>query len=248
MICYETAEGANVIIRGSMVLEDGWRATAAGPGRGGGAGQRQNQGPNQARTWDVDLDGSWLGGPYARGVSLRFIRPGKPIEKAYVESLNGKFRDECPNEHWFISLADAKAAIEAWRVDYNTVRPHSSLDGATPHHFARISVGARRLSPARPDEEDDERKPGNLTLSRSGFWRRVSASSRPYHSELVAAVAAGALGDKVSDALVSHDKKSDKQSRSPPPRTTLEWGPGYRSPHFRRKGSPYALSCPRHRL
>ena len=102
---------------------------------------------------------------YARGVTLRFIRPGKPIENAYVESFNGKFRDECLNEHWFVSLADAKTAIEAWRIDYNTVRPHSSLDGATPHHFARISAGARRLSPARPDEENDDQKPESLTLS-----------------------------------------------------------------------------------
>jgi putative transposase len=53
---------------------------------------------------------------YTRGVALHFIRPGKPIESAYVESFNGKFRDECLNEHWFISLADAKAAIEAWRI------------------------------------------------------------------------------------------------------------------------------------
>ena len=83
-------------------------------------------------------------------MTLRFIRPGKPIENAYVESFNGKFRDECLNEHWFVSLADAKATIEAWRVDYNTVRPHSSLDGATPHHFATITEGARRLTPARP--------------------------------------------------------------------------------------------------
>ncbi len=87
---------------------------------------------------------------YARGVTLRFIRPGKPIENAYVESFNGKFRDECLNEHWFVSLADAKAAIEAWRVDYNSVRPHSSLAGRTPNQFAAISVGARRLTPARP--------------------------------------------------------------------------------------------------
>ena len=69
------------------------------------------------------------------------------------------------NEHWFVSLADAKAAIEAWRVDYNTVRPHSSLDGATPEQFARITEGARRLTPARPDEEDEDRKPEDLTLS-----------------------------------------------------------------------------------
>jgi putative transposase len=102
---------------------------------------------------------------YARGVTLRFIRPGKPIENAYVESFNGKFRDECLNEHWFVSVADAKATIELWRIDYNTVRPHSSLDGATPTQFAKIAEGARRLTPARPDKENDDRKPEDLTLS-----------------------------------------------------------------------------------
>jgi putative transposase len=101
---------------------------------------------------------------YAHGVTLRFIRPGKPIENAYVESFNGKFRDECLNEHWFVNLVDAKATIETWRVDYNTVRPHSSLNGETPDHFAKISEGARRLPPARPDEENDDRKPEGLTL------------------------------------------------------------------------------------
>jgi putative transposase len=102
---------------------------------------------------------------YARGVTLRFIRPGKPIENADVESFNGKFRDECLNEHWFVSVADAKAAIEAWRVDYNTVRPHSSLADRTPDQFARISTGARRLTPARPQQEDEDRKTKDLTLS-----------------------------------------------------------------------------------
>ena len=94
-------------------------------------------------------------------MTLRFIRPGKPIENAYVESFNGKFRDECLNEHWFVSLADAKAVIEAWRIDYNTVRPHSSLAGRTPDQFAAISVGARRLTPARPESL----KPEGLSLS-----------------------------------------------------------------------------------
>lgn len=89
---------------------------------------------------------------YARGVTLRFIRPGKPIENAYVESFNGKFRDECLNEHWFVSLVDAKAVIEAWRVDYNSVRPHSSLAGRTPDQFAAISGGARGPRPARTHE------------------------------------------------------------------------------------------------
>jgi len=99
---------------------------------------------------------------YARGVTLRFIRPGKPIENAFVESFNGKFRDECLNEHWFVSLADAKAVIEAWRVDYNTVRPHSSLNQATPEQFARIGVGARGPRPARTLEG---RKSEDLSLS-----------------------------------------------------------------------------------
>lgn len=102
---------------------------------------------------------------YARGVTLRFIRPGKPIENAYVESFNGKFRDECLNEHWFVNIVDAKEAIERWRVDYNTVRPHSSLSGATPEQFARIAEGARRRAPARPDQEHEDRKPEDLTLS-----------------------------------------------------------------------------------
>ena len=89
---------------------------------------------------------------YTRGVALRFIRPGKPIENAYVESFNGKFRDECLNEHWFVNLVDAKTTIEAWRIDYNTVRPHSSLGGRTPDQFAAISGGARGPRPARTNE------------------------------------------------------------------------------------------------
>lgn len=90
---------------------------------------------------------------YAAGVTLCFIRPGKPIENAYIESFNGKFRDECLNEHWFIGLADAQAAIEAWRIDYNTVRPHSALADQTPHQFAMTTAGARRLTPARLSED-----------------------------------------------------------------------------------------------
>jgi putative transposase len=99
---------------------------------------------------------------YAASVTIRFIRPGKPIENAYVESFNGKFRDECLNEHWFINMVDAQIQIEAWRVDYNTVRPHSSLQNRTPDQFAQLSRGARRLSPPRPE---DLKNPGGLTLS-----------------------------------------------------------------------------------
>jgi len=67
-------------------------------------------------------------------VQLSFIRPGKP--NAYIESFNRKFRDECLNEHRFVTKAQARRAIEAWRIEYNTERPHSSLGYLTPREFA----------------------------------------------------------------------------------------------------------------
>ena len=76
------------------------------------------------------------------GVELAFIRPGKPIENALVESFNGRFRDECLNQHWFTTLADAHRSIETWRLDYNRVRPHSSLGYLPPAAYAR-GVGLR---------------------------------------------------------------------------------------------------------
>jgi transposase InsO family protein len=65
---------------------------------------------------------------YQVGVKLSFIRPGKPVENACIESFNGKFRDECLNEHWFMSLRQAKSLIEDWRVEYNTERPIARWD------------------------------------------------------------------------------------------------------------------------
>src|SRR5687768_13855103 len=73
---------------------------------------------------------------FARGVQLDFIRPGKPVENAFIEAFTGRLRDECLNVHQFTSLADAKEKIEAWRVDYNARRPHSSLGHLTPNEFA----------------------------------------------------------------------------------------------------------------
>jgi putative transposase len=73
---------------------------------------------------------------FSNGVRLHFIEPGKPVQNAFIESFNGKFRDECLNQNWFVSLAEARALIEAWRVDYNTARPHSSLGYRTPAEFA----------------------------------------------------------------------------------------------------------------
>ena len=73
---------------------------------------------------------------YGRGVPLHFIDPGKPVQNAYIESFNGKFRDECLNEHWFVDLSDARGTIEGWRRSYNQERPHSSLGYETPQAFA----------------------------------------------------------------------------------------------------------------
>jgi putative transposase len=73
---------------------------------------------------------------YAHGVKLFFIDPGKPMQNASIESFNGRFREECLDQCWFTSLAEARRIIEAWRVDYNQHRPHTSLRMATPAAFA----------------------------------------------------------------------------------------------------------------
>ena len=73
---------------------------------------------------------------HANNVALRFIEPGKPNQNAYVESFNGRLRDECLNEHWFTSLAHARVVIEEWRLDYNEQRPKKDLGGVPPAVYA----------------------------------------------------------------------------------------------------------------
>ncbi|RTL87328.1 IS3 family transposase [Ancylobacter aquaticus] len=75
---------------------------------------------------DLDL---WA---YQKGVILDFSRPGKPTDNSFIESFNGKFRAECLNTHWFMSLDDARAKMEAWRRDYNEIRPHSAIGNKPP--------------------------------------------------------------------------------------------------------------------
>jgi putative transposase len=74
---------------------------------------------------------------YRNGVALKLIEPGKPNQNAYIESFNGRLRDECLNEHWFTSLAHARTVIEAWRREYNEERPKKSLGGLTPAEYAK---------------------------------------------------------------------------------------------------------------
>jgi len=82
---------------------------------------------------------------YFNQVKLDFSRPGKPTDNALIESFNGKFRAECLNQHWFLSLAEAQAEIDSWRVDYNEQRPHSALGDRTPLEFAIFSEGGTPL-------------------------------------------------------------------------------------------------------
>jgi putative transposase len=72
---------------------------------------------------------------HRHGVKLEFSRPGKPTDNAFIESFNGRLRQECLNQNWFLSLAEARETIENWRQDYNEYRPHSSLDQQTPSEF-----------------------------------------------------------------------------------------------------------------
>ena len=79
------------------------------------------------------------------GVKLDFSRPGKPTDNAVIESFNGRLRDECLNQHWFLSLDEARAVTEAWREDYHRVRPHGALGNRTPSEFARPVAGHAQL-------------------------------------------------------------------------------------------------------
>jgi len=90
---------------------------------------------------------------YEQGVTLHFIRPGKPTDNGRIESFNGKFRDECLNQFWFVNLLEARERIEAWRQDYNQVRPHSSLGYQTPAEFAgklAAAQGCGKDAPWKP--------------------------------------------------------------------------------------------------
>lgn len=89
----------------------------------------------------------------AQGIEWHYITPGRPMENGYTESFNDKLRNECLNENWFASFAEAREIIEQWRIDYNGVRPHSSLGYKTPEEFAvkrqmQVLVSARLLEVA----------------------------------------------------------------------------------------------------
>lgn len=102
-------------------------------------------------------------------VEWHYIQPGKPMQNGFMESFNGKLRDECLNEHTFGSLAEARRIIEAWRVDYNEVRPHSSLGYLTPEEFAAGWQAART-----------ETTPDARPAQASGRTAAVNGASAPH--------------------------------------------------------------------
>ena len=77
---------------------------------------------------------------YHHQTRIDFSRPGKPTDNCFIETFNGSLRDECLNVHWFTSLTEVQSIVEAWRVDYNEIRPHMALNDQTPTAFARSSV------------------------------------------------------------------------------------------------------------
>ncbi len=83
---------------------------------------------------------------YRRGVRLDFIRPGKPVENGFIESFNGRLRDELLNAELFLDINDARQKIEAWRVDYNGNMPHTALSDMTPDEFAAKHSPSRERS------------------------------------------------------------------------------------------------------
>jgi putative transposase len=121
-----------------------------------------------------------------RGVAWHSIAPGKPMQNGLVESFNGRLRAECLNEHVFASLAEARALIEAWRIDYNTIRPHGRLGRLPPALYAaRFDPSARQrpdglaaaavaiTAPSGADEERTLHSPGWLTGGTSGIGLRT---------------------------------------------------------------------------
>jgi putative transposase len=76
---------------------------------------------------------------YLNGVELDFSRPGKPTDNAFIEAFNGRFREECLNQSWFLSLEDAREKIEDWRKEYNGLRPHGALGNISPIKFKEMA-------------------------------------------------------------------------------------------------------------
>jgi putative transposase len=97
---------------------------------------------------------AFMGWAQGHGIRHILIQPGRPMQNGYIESFNGKFRDECLNEHWFQTLHQARTAIGTWRQDYNQVRPHSSIGRIPPARFAELHRRLAADAIHQPNNED----------------------------------------------------------------------------------------------
>ena len=108
---------------------------------------------------------------YEQGLQWHTIQPGRPMENGYVESFNGRFRDECLNENWFSSLADARQKIAQWKQDYNERRPHSSLQYRTPREFAVQSAASFDTENVGPGASNAGPLPHTpIPAANTGMW------------------------------------------------------------------------------
>jgi putative transposase len=128
---------------------------------------------------------------YQYRVDLEFIRPGRPVENGYIESFNGRLRDECLNVQVFFALADVREKLEQWRHDYNRVRPHSALNDGTPAHgrLRRFSPRGSRSSSRYGYEVNDGTRRTSGTAGSPRSWTQPCGRSRS--SKRVASVAMG---------------------------------------------------------
>ena len=124
------------------------------------------------------------------GLDFDFIRPGKPVENSYIESFNGRLRDECLNVEAFFALSDVRDKLARWRDDYNQVRPHSALRDATPAAFTRSSQRTRSTTVARA-ARPSARLAGPRVAGRAGLR---NPKPRQLSGPPVWAVRAGAEG------------------------------------------------------
>jgi putative transposase len=121
---------------------------------------------------------AWAAG---RGVRLRFVDPGKPSQNGFAESFNGRFRDECLNQSWFVDLADARATVEAWRRDDNGCRPHSALGYRTPDEIRTGFQAAPTTTTTTATERENQTTDGlsSSVDQRMGAGQRHSSRNRP---------------------------------------------------------------------
>ena len=116
------------------------------------------------------------------GIRHILIEPGRPMQNGYIESFNGKFRDECLNDHWFTSIEHAKALIATWRRDYNEVRPHRSIGRIPRVCFAKQHPGMPAMLPVTSPQQatrSSNLQPGHLTYRRYG--ERAQVKTTPHN-------------------------------------------------------------------